>query len=270
MVYFRIILLSLCLHLLFLWVLSVLPPPHKEDKTEVDVVYNEPKKNPKMVVRETNLPNEANKPNENPRFFSENTKNVKEETRAQLSGLTQNRGGGRSQQPPTTKPQAPPKPGEGNQVKPQVISSQLSPGKPLALPGPSVVGEKLPDNIKVGQWTALNTERYLFYTFFARVEERVRFRWETNVRSVAEQTDPRKISKQEWVTDLEVVLNKDGYFESATIRKACGLPSLDLAASQAFQAGAPFLNPPKEMVQDDGKIRLRYMISVIWAPQANL
>lgn len=45
----------------------------------------------------------------------------------------------------------------------------------------STVGESLPEDVSVGDFTALNTDQYQFYTFYARVEDLVRFRWETHV-----------------------------------------------------------------------------------------
>ena len=40
----------------------------------------------------------------------------------------------------------------------------------------------MPKEITVGSFTALNTDRYLYYSFYARIEELIRFRWESAVR----------------------------------------------------------------------------------------
>lgn len=99
--------------------------------------------------------------------------------------------------------------------------------KPLDLPnfmgaekGFSTSGESMPDDVKFGDFTALNTDRHLYYTFYARIEEGIRPRWESYVRSLiyGYETGARKLSGGEtWRTKLEIILDREGNFIRALL-----------------------------------------------------
>jgi hypothetical protein len=221
----------------------------------------------KQIVRETNLPNKKPKYDLKPRFFSDTTKSTDEEMRAQNSGMTQNRSAMNSR--PGTQSQGQQRPkgdGEGKTGTSLQAGSQGG----LPTPGTSTVGEELPKDIKVGSWTSLNTERYLFYTFFARIEERVRWHWERSVKEAAEYIPLPKLMGNEFVTELEVVLDNAGNFEKVILHRKSGIEGFDQAAVNAFRVGSPYLNPPKELVQADNKLHLKYQINVSYAPPARM
>ncbi|MGE3975594.1 MAG: hypothetical protein AB7F59_13795 [Bdellovibrionales bacterium] len=275
MLYFYTILGSLMAHVIIWTLMSKIPDLSQSEKNqEVEIIYE--KEQPKMLVREVEQKEIDREKNEKARFFSLNTKTVKEEMRARQSGLTQNRANSPSSQ--TAQPQdmaQGKKQAAREALKPGQIDKNLLPtptlgGKPLQLPGASTVGQRLPEDVKVGEWTSLNTERYLFYTFFARVEERVRYRWETRVRAVGENTEPRKLARQVWITEIEIVLDRRGHFQKAVILKPCGINGLDQAAAEAFREGSPFLNPPEELLKEDGQFHLKYSISVSYSPHGRM
>lgn len=221
----------------------------------------------KQIVRETDT-DKKDKPKYDlkPRFFSETTKQTDQETRAAKSGLTQNRSQQAASKPQNSTQQDRPlqsKDGAGSVPLPLPSPRAM---RPLPTPGASTVGENLPEDIKVGEWTSLNTERYLFYTFFARIEERVRFHWERAVRETAESVPPRKLIGQEWVTNLEVILDPKGNFERVIFHRRSGIEGFDFAAANAFRIGSPYLNPPQELIQKDGRLHLKYSITVFYAP----
>jgi TonB family protein len=126
--------------------------------------------------------------------------------------------------------------------------------------------------VSVGSFTALNTDRYTFYSFFARVEDLVRFRWETRVRTAIDNYDRGYvlgvIGQKNWLTSLDIWLTKDGRFHSAHVLKESGIPGFDQAAAMAFKEAGMFSNPPAEMVEDDGYIHLRYNFNVRFRPSA--
>ncbi|HEX4925395.1 MAG TPA: TonB C-terminal domain-containing protein, partial [Bdellovibrionales bacterium] len=192
------------------------------------------------------------------RFLSERTKRYKEEMRARDSGMSQNAGGGTPESGETARRG----PGPGR------IAKQFAPqSNPLLPPGPglgarSTIGEKLPQDVRFGNFNALNSDRFLYYSFYARIEERIRPRWESSVRDIIESLSPSRVRAQEFLTNVEIQLDRTGKFQQAIVHKKSGIESLDIAAIEAFKAGAPFQNPPAEMIQPDGKIRLFYSISV--------
>ncbi len=222
----------------------------------------------KQVVRETDQPNKKPKYDLKPRFFSETTKQTEEETRAANSGLTQNRASQMRKPGPQASAQQQAqarKDGDTPAGKSLPLPTPSGQGG-LPTPGVSTVGENLPKDIKIGSWTSLNTERYLFYTFFARVEERVRFHWERAVREAAEYIAPQKLYNHEWTTEIEVILNHLGHFERVVLHKKSGIDPFDLAAVNAFRIGSPYLNPPKELLQSDNRYHLKYSITVFYSP----
>lgn len=134
----------------------------------------------------------------------------------------------------------------------------------------STVGESLPKDVSVGDFTALNTDQYQFYTFYARVEDLVRFRWETHVRTAIEYFDRRNviqnISKKTWITQIEFLIDSKGHLRKAILLKESGITQFDQSSIRAFEDAKVFPNPPKEMLQSDGFIHLRYSFHVFFNP----
>lgn len=134
----------------------------------------------------------------------------------------------------------------------------------------STVGESLPSDVSVGDFTALNTDQYQFYTFYARVEDLVRFRWETHVRNAIEYFDRRhvikNISQKTWITQIEFLIDAQGHLRKAILLKESGIPLFDQSSVRAFEDAKVFPNPPKEMIQSDGMIHLRYSFHVNFNP----
>lgn len=135
--------------------------------------------------------------------------------------------------------------------------------------GVSSFGESVPDSIKFGDFTALNTDRHLFYSFYARMEEKIRGRWVNYARAAlfSMANDPRKSTgKEVWVTKLEVLLDREGHYVRSVLHEGSGLSSLDQAPVQAFHDAAFFPNPPPEMVKADGMIHIYYSFNVNVGP----
>lgn len=136
--------------------------------------------------------------------------------------------------------------------------------------GESTVGESLPSDIKFGSLTALNTDRYVHYSFYARFEELFRHRWVKYVRSALfnYQTHERRTrGEQSWTTRLEIVLDRQGHFQRGILHEGCGLKALDAAPVEAMQEVRQVPNPPAEMVQKDGTVRLMYEFDVQFVAQ---
>lgn len=243
------------------------------------------------------------------RFASEEEQNVLEEQRAQASGLTANRSQNANTETPPAPPAPPAQQERRKNARrdkldlrpesaleraqqdqlgdmrvgglekrptepPEEEDSDGS--RPLVLPGfgglqagTSTVGEALPDDIKFGDFTALSTDRHLFYTFYARMEEKIRHRWVAYARAaiLTYQNSNRRVSGNgTWTTRLEIILDKDGRFLKALLHQGSGIQALDVAPVQAFRDAKQFPNPPREMIKADGKIHLEYAFTVNVAP----
>ena len=120
----------------------------------------------------------------------------------------------------------------------------------------------LPNSLMQGSFAALNTDRYSFYSFFERIRQLIAHRWIANVRATLSR-QPRSFWKrhkrgQGWHTEIKVQLDRKGHYLSSQLIRSSGSKGLDQAAIQAFMEAAHFPNPPKELVDEEGLIQLRY------------
>jgi TonB family protein len=319
--YFRVLTLSLALHLLLALAISLLPNRDHDrlnskqmsyvDLLETPDLPQRPKQLPrdeKPIVRSAPAPEELKTDEKKEtRFSSEEEQYVLEEQKARNNGMTANR----SQTAPPKNPaqkelnfapdsaldRAREDLLEGtsdNDIRvgrnddsenPERRDQESSDGKnkaadgskALILPGfvaaergLSTLGNELPDDIKFGNFTALNTDRNLYYSFYARMEELIRFRWETYVKAAIFElahNQQRVTARDKWTTKLEIVLDPSGNFERAILMESSGVRSFDNAPVQAFRDAGLFPNPPQEMVRDDGKIHVYYTFTIDVLPK---
>lgn len=271
--------LSLILHLVLVALLWFKIPFVSQIPIEklslIEVVFNnriKDEKETQQIVRQADAPdNLLDSDSKDPaRFLSQQQQRVLLETKAQETGKTQNR-----QQLPRYQRELLQK-----KIKEQL--SSLDPDqngdrvvRPLELYPKeqymrSTLGESLPDDVSIGDFTALNTNQFQFYTFYARVEDLVRFRWESHVRNAIDYFDRRRviksISQKTWITQIEFLIDAQGHLKKAILLKESGIPQFDQSSVKAFEDAKVFPNPPKEMLQSDGYIHLRYSFHVYFNP----
>lgn len=279
----RAILFSFSFHILlilaavFLAPLLIAPPP--ETPIEVSIISpvspkTQKKGREQSVVRQALIPDRMKVPEDETlaRFLSEQKQRVKQETQAANNGMTENRSNlstknkdKKSQQKKVTRAEESP---DKDGFRDVDISRELQELNRLN-DGVSTVGQALPNDVRIGSFTALNTDRYLFYTFYARIEESIRFRWESRVEQAIRSLGPAamvNLGNRDWVTNVEFLLDSDGYVKKALIMKESGVTAFDASAVRAFQEAAVFPNPPQEMIQDDGFIHLKFSFTVHFRP----
>ncbi|MCB0368803.1 MAG: energy transducer TonB [Bdellovibrionales bacterium] len=244
-------------------------------------------KNEQQIVRQAIPPkDQLNKESkEKARFLSSTNQRVLLETKAKLSGQTSNNFSTPKYQQELIAKELMKNP---NPIKSKTFQDDLknseieisqgdkhSQYKPLELYphqkyGVSTLGESLPDNISIGNFTALNTDQFQYYTFYSRIEDLVRFRWESKIREAINQLNRRQvlknIGKNEWISQVEFLIDKDGYLRKALILRESGITKFDQSAILAFEDAKVFPNPPKEMLRNDGYIHLRYSFHVNYTP----
>lgn len=280
--------ISLLLHLGLITGVIVLAPLFEIPKTEtIEVTLDSPppsdlsknSKKEKQIVRQALVPDKLQVPEDETmaKFLSEKRQRVKQEMQAADSGMTENRSN-----TSTLPKKSPDRPAKQAQQKMDVdkndtdkdgyrnvdITKELAEMNRLSQ-GQSTIGDSLPTEVKVGSFTALNTDRYLFYSFYARIEELVRYRWETRVQTAINGMNPSvavNLSRRNWNTQVEFLLDKKGYLQKAIIMKESGVAGFDLAAVNAFKEARIFPNPPQEMVEEDGYIHLKFVFTVRYAP----
>jgi TonB family protein len=251
-----------------------------KDVTEVELIESPPrdpsKKTPsQQIVREALAPEKELKDDDEDlaRFLSQNRQRVRKETQAANSGLTQNRSQGQRQKTPKSQPQ---KTSDSDQEKSKdydkdnIVARTMREQSRSFDSAPSTMGDAVPKDVSVGSFTALNTDRYVYYSFFARIEDLVRFRWESRVRQAVDSFDRSYvmgvIGSRNWVTAIDIWITPEGRFHSAHLMKESGIKKFDAAATSAFREAGMFPNPPKEMVEEDGFIHLKYNFNVSFRP----
>lgn len=277
---FQALIFSLILHLLLALAFLRAPAPEKSPSlTDVEILYDSPRSQ-RVVIDD--LKPEEETPVEKLKKQAENlsrlNRRVKQEQVARPAPL------------PDLKDLTRPGPQQAPQQAGKTNSEIPSDSRPLHLPGleptqpetsgqgefsrsvvigGSTQGEWIP-GVKEGAFTALNTDQFTYYSFFARVKEAIRFRWVQRVRNFSQQASPEEITALARIpspTQLEVTLSKQGDVLKIATLKTSGSNELDKAAEQAFWAASPLNNPPVEMADEDGLIRLYYSFQVIWQPR---
>ncbi len=109
--------------------------------------------------------------------------------------------------------------------------------------------------------TKLNTKEYKYYGYYQRIKAQLNQWWQPKVREkVAKMVSQgRKVAAEEnKITRLVIVLNDAGNLVNVQVLAESGVRDLDDAAIEAFRSAAPFPNPPKGIIESDGKVRIRW------------
>lgn len=264
--------LSLVFHLLLVGMLMVWKMDEKPfpDAQPVQIVYrdkDEPARDEKTFIRDLEVPN--NLKFEDPvktDFASEKRNRVLQETQARESGITKNR----NQGPKFLMEDQ--KPWEKQVKKERDLDEEgfhvFNPKQELQKfdAGESTISVKLPDSVAVGSFTALNTDRHLYYSFYARLEDMIYLRWADLIHKAIESYSMdfkrSRLAGKSYRTDLVVLLKPNGEFHRAEIHNPSGVERFDVSPALAFQDARIFPNPPPEMVREDGFIHISYSFVV--------
>lgn len=116
-------------------------------------------------------------------------------------------------------------------------------------------------NVDPGLETLLSTQEFKFYNYYSRVRTKLNQHWSDDIKariSKLYKTGRWIASTEDRVTKLLVTLDTSGNLVKIQVIGDSGLRDLDEAAVEAFKKAAPFLNPPKDMIDSDGTIKLRW------------
>lgn len=257
--------ISLFLHLMSVFGLNKLSrkPSTKEIKEEiVSLDYFEVNNQAQQIVEQKGSINEEL--DKKAKFLSEKNQKVKKETQAQRKGYFKNGQEGLTQKPVNNSHQSL---YEKNRAKfannpfaPKLELEKLAKAAQKKQGTPNATDDHLKD-VAIGMETYLNTREYVYYTYYNRIKSRLRQHWGPNVRKKVEALvrQGRFIaSSSNRITKLVIVLNESGDLVKIQVMDRSGVRDLDDAAIEAFRAAAPFPNPPKGMLEKDGKIRIKW------------
>jgi len=200
-------------------------------------------------------------PPDNAKFDSDRNRRVDRETRAREAQSSIPRPAGTPQNSPP-KPQTSPTQKNIPLSKLGLSRPILSPKKlppernwsestsgPGGNPNPLILDEAIAE----GSETLLNTRESKYYSFYARLYEAIAPIWESSAREV-----PRKMRLREgdYRTQVLFELYSDGKLARIYILSSSGVDPFDQAATRAIQRVAEFPNPPRDLLEQDGKIRI--------------
>jgi len=126
--------------------------------------------------------------------------------------------------------------------------------------GPSATDDHLKD-VKTGMQTLLSTREFLYYSYYNRIRAKLTQYWQPKIREKMERImkEGRTIASEgDKITKIIIVLDDKGVLRKVQVLGTAGVRDLDDAAVEAFRAAAPFPNPPKGMVDQDGTIKIRW------------
>lgn len=116
-------------------------------------------------------------------------------------------------------------------------------------------------DVDKGLQTLLSTREFVYYSYYQRIRDKIRSRWEPMIRDKVRKVfaSGRTIaSSRDRVTQVVIILDKSGSLITVKVIGQSGLTDIDDAAIEAFKLAEPFPNPPKGIIENDGTIRIRW------------
>lgn len=147
-----------------------------------------------------------------------------------------------------------PGPGQLARVNPNATEPRRGAGGQ----GGGRASDYLPD-VEEGEETFLNSREFRYAYYFNQVKRGIAAQW--NPHRVLETT--REAVPAESLTQLLLVIGKDGRVESAEMIRSSGVASLDQEAARAVRAAGPYPAPPAGVLDQDGRLRFPFGFAVL-------
>jgi len=158
-----------------------------------------------------------------------------------------------------------------NDLKPRFDWNKVQAG--VQNPGQRSQSNDYLKDVQTGPQTLLSSREFVFFSYYSRIKERIGMFWEPKIKEKVQRIlmSGRKLaSDQERITKLLIILDANGKLLRVQVIGEAGIHDLDDAAVEAFQAAAPFPNPPKGIVDPDGTIKIHWDFILLEAAAAKL
>ncbi|MFK8138268.1 MAG: energy transducer TonB [Bdellovibrionales bacterium] len=254
--------LSFMFHLgvfkLVMWTGQEEPKLVKDNMIEFTTIPSKTKEEQQIVEQDEKARNDEVPEEEY--FLSKNNQTIKDQTKAKLTGKFNNK----QQLAGIDKNKK-----QKNKTKLQKIKNLL-PGYKMSpeneTNGSAQMAElaKSSDHLKdinEGAQTMLNTREFVYYTYYSRIKKQLQQFWEPAIKDrmhkiMRSGRQPASIKTR--VTKLLIILDDGGTLVGVQVVGASGVFDLDETAIEAFKQAAPFPNPPKGIVENDGTVKIRW------------
>jgi TonB family protein len=113
--------------------------------------------------------------------------------------------------------------------------------------------------VKPGNTTALNTRAAPFAAYIARMHRSIHKLWGFGqIEDWDEKSSSSPFNNMNLMTNLELVLNRDGTVEKVTVVQSSGYLPYDAAAIDVAYTAGPYPDPPKAIRSPNGKIYVHW------------
>lgn len=109
-----------------------------------------------------------------------------------------------------------------------------------------------------GKTNPLQSKEFLYADYFERIKARVYPIWTNCIKDRLEIIPNKKLRS----TFLRIILDKQGNLLYAIIVKQSGREDLDQCSVSSFKEAGAFPNPPKDLIDPDGHIRLNFLMTI--------
>ncbi len=116
------------------------------------------------------------------------------------------------------------------------------------------------DDLKVADFTEVNTIKYKFHGYFKRLKSTLEVHWGSSLREKAKILFYKNIripASEDYLTKLRIIMDSFGAIEQVSVVTKSGVTALDQAAVEAFNKAGPFPNPPAGLVKND-KVKIEW------------
>lgn len=116
-------------------------------------------------------------------------------------------------------------------------------------------------DIPLADVTRFNTVEYRHFGFYQRIRNQLELHWGSSLKDKAKKIykSGRKIATDsDFITNIEVVLDKSGIITGINIIGTSGVKELDDAAIESFNKAGPFPNPPKDLMSASGSAVIKW------------
>lgn len=278
--WFVLALLAVLLHFLLLFFVPGLyrpAPPAPVEVTQIDpaklaAIKNQWKERGFLLSKDENKPKDATQTPKEARYESDRNRRVERETRARQTNVIPNVAGiaeGKGTENRAGKKKRPATPAE------KIPLSNLSNFQGLPMPGkteeesaasarrggPGDTGDQalMDDALPVGAENMLNTAESVYYTFYARMYDQIEPLWQSGVREIIYRTRP---ASGDYVTQVDIVFDSEGNYVQTRMLRGSGNQAFDAAIHAAWSRVPRFPNPPRGLIQSDGKIHMGWTFNV--------
>jgi len=270
-------LIAILLHALALYISpgfwQPIPPPPVEitqvDPAKLAAIKKQWKERGFLVAKDPLKPKVDQAAPKDARYESDRNQSVEKETRGKVSDVIPNTSGKPDAKTRQEKAQK-----ENSRVKSIPLSS-LSNFQGLPMPkrrlddneaserqgraGPTV-DQNLLENLPEGAEAMLNTVESVYYTFYARIYDQIGPLWQSNVRNAISR---KRYAEGSYLTQVDVTFDSEGNYQQTQILTSSGIPEFDHAVVAAWAKIPRFPNPPRSLIQPDGKIHMGWSFHVL-------